>query len=55
MTAHHPLLHDIRQKYFPNSEIENTAALMMNWLQDMREVDGVAHWGWEILSQLQNS
>jgi hypothetical protein len=55
MTTRHPLLHDIRQKYFPNNEIENTTALMMNWMQDMREVDGVAQWAWEILSLLPNS
>jgi hypothetical protein len=52
MTAHHPLLHDIRQKYFPDNEIENTTALMMYWLQDMREVDEIANWAWEILSQM---
>jgi hypothetical protein len=55
MTTHHSLLHEIKLKYFPNNEMENTTTLMMNWLQDMPEVDGVAHWGWEILSQLQNS
>jgi hypothetical protein len=52
MIPRHPKLYEIKQKHFPNNDIEKTTGLMMNWLQDMREVDGVAKWAWDILSQL---
>jgi hypothetical protein len=54
LTTRHPLLRDIRGKYFTNNEIEDTTQLMVDWMQDMREIDGVAQWGWDILSQLPN-
>ncbi|KAH9845066.1 GAL4-like Zn(II)2Cys6 (or C6 zinc) binuclear cluster DNA-binding domain [Teratosphaeria destructans] len=34
------------------SEIERTIALMMDWVRDVKQVDGIAEWGWKILDPL---
>ncbi|KAF2763859.1 hypothetical protein EJ03DRAFT_283252, partial [Teratosphaeria nubilosa] len=33
-------------------EIERTIALMMDWVRDVKQVDGIAEWGWKILDPL---
>lgn len=33
-------------------EIDQSVACMLEWLQDMRQVDGVAEWSWQILEPL---
>lgn len=52
LTSRYPLLRNIKDQYFTNNEIEDTIALIVNWMRDMRDIDRVAKWGWEILSQL---
>ena len=33
-------------------DIRSTAALMMNWIQDVKQLDGIAAWSWRILEPL---
>ncbi|KAK3082434.1 hypothetical protein LTR53_020377, partial [Teratosphaeriaceae sp. CCFEE 6253] len=35
-------------------EIEQTAELMLDWMRDVKQVDGIAEWSWGILEALYN-
>ena len=46
-----PLRH-ISQTQLENDKVEESTRLMLEWMKDMRHVDGVAEWSWKILEQL---
>jgi hypothetical protein len=33
-------------------EISRSVGLMLDWIRDMRQVDGIANWGWTVLEPL---
>jgi hypothetical protein len=33
-------------------ELARSVALMLDWIRDMRFVDGIAEWGWRVLEPL---
>lgn len=43
----------VRERYFPLQEIAKARGMMWKWLRDMKEVDGVAGWCWEVLERLE--
>ena len=52
MTTKSALLRQIQEKNFEPGELEESATLMLDWIRDMRKVDGIAQWGWKILEHL---
>jgi hypothetical protein len=32
--------------------IEKTIALMLHWIEDIKQIDGIAEWSWQILEPL---
>jgi hypothetical protein len=36
------------------SEVEGTVQLMLEWMRDVKQLDGIAEWSWEILEPLYN-
>jgi hypothetical protein len=33
-------------------DLETSVGLMLDWIRDMRLVDGIADWGWRVLEPL---
>lgn len=46
------MLKHIRDTQIEKGKLEETAQLMLEWMRDMRQVDGIAEWGWKILEPL---
>jgi len=32
-------------------DIQATAALMLNWIEDVKQLDGIAEWSWKLLGR----
>ena len=45
-------LRQICQTRVGNDKMEESTRLMLEWMKDMRHLDGVAEWSWKILQQL---
>jgi hypothetical protein len=54
MTTENPMLRSIAEKNLSMSDIEKTVRLLLEWFYDMRQLDGMAEWSWNILEQLYN-
>lgn len=52
MTTKSPVLRYAREKNFSPGEMEESAALMLDWIRDMAKIDAVARRGWSILQKL---
>lgn len=52
MTTKNKLLQMVKEKYFAHGEIEESKELMIDWIKDLREIDGVADWAWKVLNHL---
>jgi hypothetical protein len=52
MTTQSEILSYICQNNLEPGELEETASLMLDWIRDMKKVDGIAQWGWSILERL---
>jgi hypothetical protein len=52
MTTQSEQLCYIRDTHFEPGELEESASLMLDWIQDMKKVDGIAAWGCGILERL---
>ena len=52
MTAEDPSLKGICKEQVDRKEMEETASLLLAWLRDIKQVDGIADWCWRILSPL---
>ncbi|KAF2426578.1 hypothetical protein EJ08DRAFT_616412 [Tothia fuscella] len=54
MTTENRMLGSIAERSIDPVEVEKTASLLLDWFRDMRQVDGMAEWAWEVLSSLYN-
>lgn len=52
MTTENECLSKICDEKVNRDELEQTASLMLDWLRDIKQVDGIAEWSWKILSPL---
>nr|OQO29272.1 hypothetical protein B0A51_07517 [Rachicladosporium sp. CCFEE 5018] len=52
MTREEGVLKQICEGRVPDGDLEMTASLMMEWIRDVRQVDGIAEWSWGILEGL---
>lgn len=52
MTTENECLKQICDERVNRDELERTASLMLDWLRDVKQVDGIADWSWNILSPL---
>lgn len=44
----------IARDYLDANEIKDTVLLLLNWMRDMKQVDGIAEWSWNILAAMYN-
>ncbi|OCK80798.1 hypothetical protein K432DRAFT_296919 [Lepidopterella palustris CBS 459.81] len=42
----------IASQYLDETEIKDTVMLLLSWMKDVKEVDGIADWSWPILQSL---
>ncbi|OCL05195.1 hypothetical protein AOQ84DRAFT_299382 [Glonium stellatum] len=42
----------IAQTYLDANEIKDTVLILLDWMKDMKQVDGIAEWSWNILEQM---
>jgi len=52
MTTENSVLKYVRETFFTAGELEESAGLMLDWIQDMRHMDGIAEWSWKIVGPL---
>ncbi|KAL1305957.1 hypothetical protein AAFC00_004095 [Neodothiora populina] len=52
MTTENTCLKGICDERVNREDLEQTASLMLDWLRDIKQVDGIAEWSWKILSPL---
>ena len=52
MTTENECLRRICENHVNHEEIQKTAALMLDWVRDVKQLDGVAAWSWRILEPL---
>ncbi|KAI9780525.1 MAG: hypothetical protein M1839_006643 [Geoglossum umbratile] len=51
MTTQSELLGFIRDTHLEPEELEESAGLMLDWIRDMKKVEGIAEWGWRLLER----
>lgn len=52
MTTETECLRTICEERVNKEELEQTASLMLDWLRDVKQVDGIAEWSWKIVEPL---
>jgi hypothetical protein len=52
MVSENNAIRKIAQTYLDYDEVLKTIHLLLDWFQDMRQIDGIAEWEWDILSHL---
>lgn len=52
MTTENECLRRICESQVNHEEIQKTATLMLDWVRDVKQLDGVAAWSWRILEPL---
>lgn len=52
MTQENGLLRQICEEQINPEDMKHTATLMLEWIRDAKQVDGVADWGWRILEPM---
>jgi hypothetical protein len=45
-------LHEIMERYLDKQEVEDTVLLLLDWMHDVKQIDGIAGWSWPILESL---
>ncbi|KAF2497843.1 hypothetical protein BU16DRAFT_326546 [Lophium mytilinum] len=45
-------LHDIMEHYLDQGEVEQTVMLLLDWMRDVKQIDGIADWSWTFLEKL---
>lgn len=51
-TKESPLLRSIREDYLDEDDIEHSLSMMRDWIRDLKDVDRLAEWSWQIIEQL---
>ncbi|KJY00562.1 C6 finger domain protein [Zymoseptoria brevis] len=52
MTTENECLMRICEEQVNRDELEQTVAMMIEWVRDVRQVDGIAEWSWRIIEPL---
>lgn len=52
MTKENACLRQICEEHVDQEEIKRTVSLMLEWVRDVRQLDGIAEWSWKILEPL---
>ncbi|KAF2156931.1 hypothetical protein K461DRAFT_219778 [Myriangium duriaei CBS 260.36] len=52
MTLEHTCLRKIREERVNEADVHNTMRLLLDWIRDLKTIDGVADWSWKILEPL---
>lgn len=52
MTTVNDCLKSVCEEYVNRDELQETIRLMLEWVRDVRQVDGIADWSWSILEPL---
>jgi len=52
MTRENGVLRQICEEQVNSEHLKCTAALMLDWIRDVKQVDGIAEWSWTILEPL---
>lgn len=52
MTAENECLKMVCDEKVNKDDIERTVVLLLDWIRDIKQVDGIAEWGWKILESL---
>lgn len=52
MTMENECLKQICEEHVDQEEIKRTVSLMLEWVRDVRQLDGIAEWSWKILAPL---
>lgn len=52
MTTENECLQRICESQVSHEDIQRTASLMLDWVRDVRQLDGIADWSWRILEPL---
>lgn len=47
-----PMLDQIAREFLDPIEVEGTVMLLLEWIRDMAQVEGVARWSWSVLREL---
>ncbi|CAK4032437.1 related to acetate regulatory DNA binding [Lecanosticta acicola] len=55
MTTENDCLKSVCEEHVNRDELEKTIRLMLEWVRDVRQVDGIADWSWGILEPLYKS
>lgn len=55
MTTENECLQRICENQVNMQDIQNTASLMLDWIKDVKQMDGIADWSWRILEPLYSS
>lgn len=52
MTRESGVLRQICDESIKPEDLQRTAALMLDWIRDVKQLDGIAEWSWGILEPL---
>lgn len=52
MTVENEFLRNVCENHVNNQDIERTALLLLEWIQDAQQMDGIAEWSWKLLEPL---
>lgn len=52
MTTENECLRRICESHVSQDEIQKTVSLMLEWIRDVKQLDGIAEWSWRILEPL---
>lgn len=52
MTVENECLKKICDEHLDRADIEATAGLMLEWIKDVKQMDGIAAWSWKLLENI---
>jgi hypothetical protein len=52
MTQENGVLRQICEEQVNGEDLKRTATLMLDWMRDVKQVDGIAEWSWGILEPM---
>ena len=52
MTQHNDCLSQIASNYLDQDSVNNTIRLTLHWIDDVKQMDGIAEWSWQLLEPL---
>lgn len=52
MTQEEGVLKQLCEGRINRDDLDSTIVLLLNWVKDVKQVDGIAEWSWNILEPL---